>query len=168
MALFYVSHYEGFVGHGRRTRNIREAKAFRSFDMADKFAKNIPLTVYAILQTPEQDLDQADELRKKYGHWGEHETYTRMGWVADVYAGDTSRGYWEWVAECIEIAGHEMQSRRRAMRDLVEVFMHRDGMLLIEAIQYVNDLRLRVLDGEDPEEILLEEGLELDYGFELI
>ena len=54
------------------------------------------------------------------------------------------------------------------MRDLVEVFMHRDGMLLIEAIQYVNDLRLRVLDGEDPEEILLEEGLELDYVFELI
>lgn len=52
---------------------------------------------------------------------------------------------------------------------LVTILMRRDGLSKDEATAMVNDARLRVAEGEDPEEILLEEfGLEPDYIFQLI
>lgn len=61
------------------------------------------------------------------------------------------------------------------VRDLVEneslvsILIRRDGMTQDEATAMINDARLRVANGEDPEEILLEEfGLEPDYIFQLL
>ena len=55
------------------------------------------------------------------------------------------------------------------MSQLLEVLITRDKMVRSEAIELINDARKRVMDGEDPEEILLEEfGLEPDYIFDLI
>lgn len=47
--------------------------------------------------------------------------------------------------------------------------MQRDGVPAEEAQMLVDAARQRVMDGEDPEEVLLEEfGLEPDYIFDLI
>lgn len=54
------------------------------------------------------------------------------------------------------------------MSELIQIFMRRDGMSLAEATEYVNELRERVLEGEDPEDVLYEEGLEPDYVLDLI
>lgn len=43
-----------------------------------------------------------------------------------------------------------------------------EGLTLLEAIEEFQDMRKRVLAGEDPEEILHEIGLEPDYVFALI
>lgn len=55
-----------------------------------------------------------------------------------------------------------------AASDLVKVFMDREEMTEEEAKEYVEELKERVLDGEDPEEVLYEEGLEPDYVFDLL
>ena len=34
--------------------------------------------------------------------WNEHPDYPRYDWRAVVSAGDTLRGYWDWVNACIE------------------------------------------------------------------
>jgi hypothetical protein len=53
--------------------------------------------------------------------------------------------------------------------NLLSVLVKRDGLSPREARELLSELRNRVLDGEDPEEILLEElGLEPDYVFDLI
>jgi len=52
--------------------------------------------------------------------------------------------------------------------ELVKIFMERDKMTRTEAIEYVEDMRRRVWQGENPEEVLYEEGLEPDYVFELV
>lgn len=55
------------------------------------------------------------------------------------------------------------------METLKEVLMRRDEMNSSEADEAIAEAAQRVADGEDPEEILLEEfGLELDYVFDLI
>ena len=54
------------------------------------------------------------------------------------------------------------------MGRLVEIFMHRDKMTKREAIAQVKEMRDRVWDGEDPEEVLYEQGLEPDYVFDII
>lgn len=51
---------------------------------------------------------------------------------------------------------------------LIEAFMNKDGMTEAEATAHVQELKERVYDGEDPEEILFEEGLEPDYVMDLI
>jgi len=53
---------------------------------------------------------------------------------------------------------------------ITEVLIKRDGMSRLEANQVIRDARKRVLmDGEDPEGILLNEfGLEPDYIMELL
>ncbi len=52
---------------------------------------------------------------------------------------------------------------------LKQVLMRRDGMSSHEANEAIADARERVLEGEDPEEILCEEfGLEPDYIFDLL
>jgi hypothetical protein len=52
--------------------------------------------------------------------------------------------------------------------ELIKIFMNRDEMSETEATDLVNEMRSRVFDGEDPEEVLYEEGLEPDYIFDLI
>lgn len=101
MPLFFIAHYEGFVGYKRRTKNVREARTFTSFEEADEFAKSIPLTVYAVLQTVERPITVEDQLSEQYGYWEEHPYYDRSAWIFDVVNGDTSLGYWRWVALCI-------------------------------------------------------------------
>jgi hypothetical protein len=52
---------------------------------------------------------------------------------------------------------------------IVPILMQRDGISQAEAEELVGDAKQRVLDGEDPEEILLEDfGLEPDFVFDLI
>lgn len=52
---------------------------------------------------------------------------------------------------------------------LVEILKRRDGLEHQEALEMVAAARKRVRNGEDPEEILLEEfGLEPDYIFQLL
>lgn len=54
------------------------------------------------------------------------------------------------------------------MSELVRIFMNRDELTREEATELVEEMRERVLDGENPEEVLYDEGLEPDYIFELI
>jgi hypothetical protein len=52
---------------------------------------------------------------------------------------------------------------------IVPILMQRDGISQAEAEELVDDAKQRVLAGEDPEEILLEDfGLEPDFLFDLI
>lgn len=53
--------------------------------------------------------------------------------------------------------------------EIVTVLMERDGLTETEAKAQLEDLRQRIREGEDPEELLHEElGLEPDYFFDLI
>lgn len=55
------------------------------------------------------------------------------------------------------------------METLKQVLMRRDGMSAAEAQDLIDEARERVLEGEDPEEILLAEfGLEPDYFWDLL
>lgn len=55
------------------------------------------------------------------------------------------------------------------MSTLLKILMRRDGLSKEEAQEQIDDAKARVLDGEDPEEILHEEfGLEPDYVFDLL
>ena len=55
------------------------------------------------------------------------------------------------------------------MESLKEVIMKRDGITSKEVDDMIEEARQRILEEEDPEEILLEEfGLEPDYIFDLI
>lgn len=55
------------------------------------------------------------------------------------------------------------------MTELVSILMNRDGLDRSEAEEWVSEARERVMEGENPEEILHEEfGLEPDYLFDLI
>lgn len=55
------------------------------------------------------------------------------------------------------------------LKSIIDILVQRDGMSRIDAEELVEQARTRVAEGEDPEEILLEDfGLEPDYIFELI
>ena len=55
------------------------------------------------------------------------------------------------------------------MESLQSVLMHRDDMTAQEACETIDDLRKRVMGGENPEELLLDElGLEPDYIFDIM
>ena len=54
------------------------------------------------------------------------------------------------------------------MNQLIEIFMNRDDLSQSEATVLLNEMRDRVSEGEDPEEVLYDEGLEPDYLFDLI
>lgn len=55
------------------------------------------------------------------------------------------------------------------MEDLKQVLIRRDGLTPEQADEQIADARKRVLEGEDPEQVLEEEfGLEPDYVFDLI
>jgi len=49
-----------------------------------------------------------------------------------------------------------------------DILISRDGKTEDEAINEIMDMRQQVMDGEDPEELLHEIGLEPDYIFDLI
>ena len=54
------------------------------------------------------------------------------------------------------------------MTELVRIFMERDGMTRKEAEELRKEMQERMEEGEDPEEILHEEGLEPDYIMDLL
>ena len=55
------------------------------------------------------------------------------------------------------------------METIIQILMRRDGMSREDAHELVQELRQRVLEGEDPEDLLHDElGLEPDYIWELI
>ena len=57
----------------------------------------------------------------------------------------------------------------KKMASIRQILMQRDGLTSLEADNLVRDARVRVFNGDNPEEILFEEfGLEPDYIFELI
>lgn len=55
------------------------------------------------------------------------------------------------------------------METITQILIRRDGMSREDASELIQELRQRVLEGEDPEELLHDElGLEPDYIWELI
>jgi len=52
--------------------------------------------------------------------------------------------------------------------ELVGIFMERDDLTRDEAEDLVSELKERVVDGENPEEVLHDEGLEPDYIFDIM
>ena len=54
------------------------------------------------------------------------------------------------------------------MSEIVRILMDRDEMTETEAKEVVAESRARIFDGEDPEEVLYDLGLEPDYIFDLI
>ena len=54
------------------------------------------------------------------------------------------------------------------MTDLVKVLMKRDDLTHDEAETVRLEMMMRVLDGEDPEDVLADEWLEPDYFFDII
>lgn len=55
-----------------------------------------------------------------------------------------------------------------ALETLHQILVTRDNYTEEEARQEIKEMKIRVMNGEDPEEILYELGLEPDYVFELI
>lgn len=54
------------------------------------------------------------------------------------------------------------------LTELHKVLMERDDLSAHEAEEEINEMRERVLEGEDPEEVLFDEGLEPDYVYDLM
>lgn len=54
------------------------------------------------------------------------------------------------------------------MESLKQVLMRRDGLTASEADDQIADMTNDILEGADPEEVLLGVGLESDYIFDLI
>lgn len=54
------------------------------------------------------------------------------------------------------------------MSELKHVLMVRDEMSEVEADETIRDLKKLVQEGEDPEELLFELGLEPDYIFDIL
>ena len=56
----------------------------------------------------EKHTTATEALQDKYGGiWGEHPDYPREDWGTEAKNSDTRRGYWDWVANQIEIAAHQ-------------------------------------------------------------
>lgn len=54
------------------------------------------------------------------------------------------------------------------MSELTKALMNRDDLTLKEALLVVQDMQKRILAGENPEEVLFDEGFEPDYIFDVI
>jgi hypothetical protein len=54
------------------------------------------------------------------------------------------------------------------MNKIVEILIERDGYTKEDALSEINEMRSRIYEGEDPEEVLHEFGFEPDYIFDLI
>lgn len=53
-------------------------------------------------------------------------------------------------------------------KPLKQVLMERDGMSPEEASAEIEDMKNRVMEGEDPEEVLYDIGLEPDYVMDIL
>jgi hypothetical protein len=51
---------------------------------------------------------------------------------------------------------------------LLKILMKRDNLSKAEALAQIEEMQQAVLDGENPEEILYDYGLEPDYVFEIL
>lgn len=54
------------------------------------------------------------------------------------------------------------------MSELKRILMERDDLTSEEADSRISEMMERVMEGEDPEEVLYDEGLEPDYIFDII
>lgn len=54
------------------------------------------------------------------------------------------------------------------MTRLEEVLIVRDQLTIAEAQEIINEMKERVLEGENPDDLLYEIGLEPDYVFDLL
>ena len=54
------------------------------------------------------------------------------------------------------------------MKSLIETLIERDDLTKNEAQELIDDMNDRMHNGEDPEELLYEIGLEPDYLFDLL
>ena len=52
--------------------------------------------------------------------------------------------------------------------NLLKALMYSQDLTRQEAMEELNEMKERLFEGEDPEEILLEYGLEPDYVFDLL
>lgn len=52
--------------------------------------------------------------------------------------------------------------------DLLAVLMRSQDLTRVQALEELNEMKERVFEGEDPEEILYEYGLEPDYVLDLL
>jgi hypothetical protein len=51
----------------------------------------------------------AEQLKEAHGGmWGEHADFPVEDWVMEVTNNDTRLGYWEWVADGVEIRDMEL------------------------------------------------------------
>ena len=54
------------------------------------------------------------------------------------------------------------------LKTVKEILIERDGMSAAEADEEIREMKNRVMEGEDPEEILYDIGLEPDYIFDIM
>lgn len=55
-----------------------------------------------------------------------------------------------------------------ALTELCLAIMHKNGCTQSEAEDQIMEMKERIKEGEDPEEVLFEEGFEPDYVFDLL
>ena len=54
------------------------------------------------------------------------------------------------------------------MTELHIAIMNREGISFTEANEVINEMKTRIREGENPENVLFDEGFEPDYVFDLI
>lgn len=54
------------------------------------------------------------------------------------------------------------------LTELCLAIMNREGCTQEEAEDLISEMKVRVLEGEDPEEVLFDEGFEPDYVFDIL
>lgn len=59
-------------------------------------------------------------------------------------------------------------NNNESIGNIEKILMRRDGMSLKEAKETVQECREAIAEGEDPEEVLNDLGLEIDYIFDLL
>jgi hypothetical protein len=52
--------------------------------------------------------------------------------------------------------------------ELLKILMRRDNLSKAEALEQIEEMQQSVLDGENPEELLYDIGLEPDYVFDIL
>lgn len=86
--------------------------AFIEQRIAEDFGGNIPCyTSYHSDQAPTET-----ELIETYTSWGEHPVFQLVDWRAEVTSNDTRLGYWEWVANQLEVHRNEQEPANEEAR----------------------------------------------------
>jgi len=129
--------------------------------------KKIPVT-QGILNAVAKDRTRAEKLAESFGltydaKTGKLETSKEEAkMVASIEFTSTNQA----IQHLADIMGKKIVIA--SSNELVKIFMERDEMTQQEAKEYVEELKERVAEGEDPEEVLYDEGLEPDYVFDLL